>query len=108
MADKKRLGSVPSGLSWLTSVEEPVVPAKTEQKKVIEKTETIKVKTITVSKTSEKGLQEGWTRATFILKKEYLEKLKDLAYWDRVTVKYLLNESLKTFLKDKRTRKRKV
>jgi hypothetical protein len=26
-------------------------------------------------------LLHGWTRATFILRKDYLEKLKELAYW---------------------------
>jgi hypothetical protein len=29
---------------------------------------------------SEKGLKDGWTRDTFILRKDYLEKIRALAY----------------------------
>lgn len=52
-------------------------------------------------KTSEAGLQEGWTRATFIVKKGQLEKIKALAYWDRKKVKEVVNEALEAYLKDK-------
>lgn len=52
-------------------------------------------------KTSEAGLQEGWTRATFIVKKGQLEKIKALAYWDRKKVKEVMNEALEAYLKDK-------
>jgi len=32
------------------------------------------------TKSSQEGLQENWTRATFIVREDLLEKLKDLAY----------------------------
>lgn len=32
--------------------------------------------------TLEKGLRDGWTRTTFVLKKDYLGKLKAVSYWD--------------------------
>ena len=31
----------------------------------------------------DKGLQDGQTRATFVLRKDYLGKLKAVSYWDR-------------------------
>jgi hypothetical protein len=40
------------------------------------------------------GLQPGWTRATFIIREEYLSKLKDKAYWDRKAIKSVLDEIL--------------
>ena len=48
-----------------------------------------------------RGLQEGWTRATFIVREEHLEKLKALAYWDRRDVKVVLDEALEKLLKGK-------
>ncbi len=38
----------------------------------------------------EKGLQEGWTRATFVLRKDYLSKLKAVPYWDKGATKRLI------------------
>lgn len=47
------------------------------------------------------GLPEDWTRATFIVKVEQLEKLKDYAYTERLTLKEALEAALDAFLKDK-------
>ena len=52
-------------------------------------------------KTTQRGLQDGWTRATFILRKDYLEKLKELAYWERRTIKEVIEEALGSYLKGK-------
>jgi hypothetical protein len=52
-------------------------------------------------KTTQRGLQDGWTRATFILKKDHLEKLKALAYWERKTIKEVVDEALGSYLKGK-------
>jgi hypothetical protein len=48
------------------------------------------------------GLQQGWTRATFIIREEYLAKLKERAYWDRKAIKEVLDEILETGLKEKK------
>jgi hypothetical protein len=53
-------------------------------------------------KTTQRGLHDGWTRATFILKKNHLEKLKALAYWERRTIKEVMDEVLDSYLKEKR------
>jgi len=50
----------------------------------------------------EKGLQDGWTRATFVLRKDYLSKLKAVSYWDRKKMKDVIDEALKGYLKSKR------
>ena len=57
---------------------------------------------MTVHKTSEKGLQDGWTRATFILRREYLKRLKASAYWERKKIKEAIDEALRIYLKGKR------
>jgi hypothetical protein len=51
--------------------------------------------------TSQRGLHKGWTRNTFILRKEYLEKIKSLPYWERKTIKDVLDEALGSYLKDR-------
>ena len=53
-------------------------------------------------KTSQKGLKKGWTRATFILRNDYLENIKALAYWERKKVKEVVDEILGFYLKGKR------
>ncbi len=55
-------------------------------------------------KSSEKGLQDGWTRYTFILRIDYLEKIKALAYWERKKVKDVVDEALGSYLKGKKIR----
>jgi hypothetical protein len=57
---------------------------------------------MTSVKTTQRGLQDGWTRATFILRKNHLEKLKALAYWERKTIKEVMDEALGDYLKGKR------
>jgi hypothetical protein len=53
-------------------------------------------------KTSQKGLKKGWTRATFILRDDYLEKIKALAYWERKKVKEVVDDLLGCYLKGKK------
>ena len=55
-----------------------------------------------IAKSSQEGLQDGWTRATFILRKDHLEKIKSLAYWDRKQVKEVMEEALGGYLRSKR------
>lgn len=55
------------------------------------------------ARTSEAGLKAEWTRATFIVKKEHLEKIKAMAYWERKKVKDVMEEALDSFIKDKET-----
>ena len=58
-------------------------------------------------KTSEKGLQDGWTRATFILRRNYLDRLKASAYWERKKIKEVVDEAFGAYLEEKRIRKKK-
>lgn len=44
------------------------------------------------------GLTEEWTRASFIMRVETLEKLKDYAYTNRIRYKDALNQILTEFL----------
>lgn len=53
-------------------------------------------------KTSQRGLHKGWTRNTFILRKDYLEKIKALAYWERKTIKDVVDEALGSYLKGRK------
>ncbi len=69
-------------------------------------TESIRtIKPVTI-KTSQKGLKKGWTRATFILRSDYLMKIKALAYWERKKVKEVVDQALEFYLKGKRIKPR--
>jgi hypothetical protein len=58
-------------------------------------------------KTSYDGLREGWTRATFILREDYLEKIKSLAYWKRKNIKEVMDHVLEEYLKGKKIKSRR-
>lgn len=92
---KKGLGSIPKGLAWINSKKEPT------KEQVKTKSSSVAIKAV---KTSQQGLVEGWTRATFIIKQNHCEKLKALAYWDRKTVKEVIEEALHAYLKNKKVK----
>ena len=47
-----------------------------------------------ITKTSQIGTKEKETRATFIVNEDLLDKMKALAYWDRVLIKDIINQAL--------------
>ena len=59
------------------------------------------------TKTSCDGLREGWPRATFILREDYLEKIKSLAYWKRKNIKEVVDDVLEEYLKGKKIKSRR-
>lgn len=61
----------------------------------------------TITKASQNGLHEGWTRATFIVKEDVLAKLKDRAYIDRRNLKDVVSEALEHYLNTTETKEGK-
>ena len=59
-----------------------------------------------ITKSSQEGTKENETRATFIVNEELLEKLKAIAYWDRVLVKDVLNTALQEYVGKKKPKPR--
>ena len=55
------------------------------------------------SSTSSRGLPQGWTRATFIIRQDLVRKVKRAAYWDRRQIKDLVSEALDVYLAGKKT-----
>lgn len=53
-----------------------------------------KTSTREITKSSQEGTKEKETRATFIVNEELLDKLKAIAYWDRVLIKDVVNTAL--------------
>jgi len=47
-----------------------------------------------ITKSSQEGTKENETRATFILNEDLLDKLKAIAYWDRLLIKEVVNTAL--------------
>lgn len=50
--------------------------------------------------TARAGLQPGWIRASFIVREEYLKRLKEKAYLDRKAIKDVLDEIFQIALTD--------
>ena len=74
---------------------------KEEQREVIEahrRPQTIKRE---YEKSSQEGLPVNWTRATFIVREDLLEKLKNLAYTERRSIKEVINEAIEQFIDGK-------
>jgi predicted nucleic acid-binding protein len=57
-----------------------------------------KTATKEITKTSQEGTKESETRATFIVNEEQLEKLKSIAYWDRLLIKDVVAQALEDYL----------
>lgn len=106
---KKRLGTIPKGLEWISqesqleitkSIQDmPVQKALSSQKKsMFGQVSTLEIPS------ARRGLQDDLTRATFIMKQEFLEKIKAYAYWERVQIKDVLDEMCEQFFENKKVR----
>lgn len=51
-----------------------------------------------ITKSSQEGTKENETRATFIVNEEILEKLKAVAYWERLLIKDVVNTALQEYV----------
>lgn len=51
-----------------------------------------------ITKTSQIGTKEKETRATFIVNEDLLEKMKALAYWDRMLIKDIVNNAFEDYI----------
>ena len=51
--------------------------------------------------TAQKGLTSEWTRASFIVSVKNLEKIKDYAYTERLSIKETIETILNEFFADK-------
>jgi hypothetical protein len=51
-----------------------------------------------ITKTSQEGTKENETRATFIVNEELLEKVKAVAYWERMLLKDVINSAIEDSL----------
>lgn len=60
-----------------------------------------------VTKSSQSGLREGLTRATFIIREDTLDKLKERAYTDRKKLKDLVTEALDYYLEHNKSEETK-
>ncbi|HOK80931.1 MAG TPA: hypothetical protein PK303_08875 [bacterium] len=104
MDEKKitRLGSDP--LSWIQDSRKQKTEAPSREKKIQQKMDASgQVSKQDVPKTKE-GLKEGWIRATFIVREDYLEKIKAVSYWDRKDIKQVVDEALGGYLKNKKVK----
>ena len=59
-----------------------------------------------ITKSSQEGTKENETRATFIMNEELLDKLKAIAYWDRVLIKEVINTALQDCVDNKKPKPR--
>jgi hypothetical protein len=113
---ERRLGRDPFAQSGLDKIFNPVVeqattPTPTPKPRTVKTKPRIKasreVKSPAVSDASatasSKGLPEGWTRATFIVRQDLVHKVKRAAYWDRKQIKDVVTEALDAYLEDKKT-----
>ena len=105
MSKAKRLGNDPfassiGGLDMLITSTEDKRDLNVKETPSTTKTKRGRPKEINriVTKASQSGLREGLTRATFIVKEDTLDRLKERAYTDRKKLKDLVTEALDYYL----------
>ena len=54
------------------------------------------------------AISANFQKTGILIRTEYLEKLRDLAYWDRRSIKDVLDEALKLYLSEKDIKPRKT
>jgi len=82
--------------SLLGSPREPI--SEPEQIAIETQIVTQKPEQRTKGSTVKAGLKEGETRATLILNESVIDKLKAIAYWDRITLKTVVDDALQAFI----------
>jgi hypothetical protein len=80
-----------TGLNTLLGETAPAAPQPTEERQSRKE----------ITKTTQEGTYEGESRHTFIINEAKLEKLKALAYWERITQKDLIDQAIDMLLKSK-------
>ncbi len=111
---ERRLGRDPFAKSGLDRIFTPVVeqaitptskPTMVKVKPRIKASSKVNIPDVSVisTSTSSKGLPKGWTRATFIVRQDLVQKVKRAAYWDRRQIKDVVTEALDAYLVDKKT-----
>lgn len=100
--DNRKMGTDP--LAWIN--QEPAEPVKPE-KELRQKQGRPRTIYREYEKSSQEGLQDNFTRATFIVREDLLKKLKDYAYTERETLKDVVNYMIQTFLDGKEIIERK-
>ena len=53
---------------------------------------------------SSKQSKPGYKRQTYIIKKDYIEKIKALAFWERKEITQVINELLEESLKNRKVK----
>ena len=89
MTKRKRLGRDPLEHPWIRDTREDSSKSTASQ-----------------GSTSEERSSEEWTRATFIVRRDLLERVKDFAYWERLQIKEVINAALEGYLEGKRIKRR--
>ena len=103
--DKPKLGVDPLG--WIGAAQEKTAKEpKPSTARTRSKATASPRKAQEPTKTTEAGLPQGWTRATFIVRGEHLEKLKGLSYHEDRTLKELMDEALSSYLRGKKVQTR--
>lgn len=74
---------------------------ETIQKVISKKRGRPKINFKEITSTSEEGTLPEETRATFIVKKETLEKIKAIAFWDRAQIKNVVHNALEAYIEEK-------
>lgn len=55
----------------------------------------------TVAPSAERGIKKGYIRYSFLIRKDQLEKIRALAYWQRRKIKRVMEEALDGYLSGK-------
>lgn len=69
-----------------------------EKKSAVETLRAVQTPIAANRRSTEVGLQEGFTRVTIIVDKNLIEKCRDIAYWERLRDLDVYNQALREFV----------
>lgn len=95
MANKKSFTTSTELLLNKTRENRPVPEVKTEDKKSVGRP---RIHTGRTTSTSQQGLSDGLTRMTFIISQEKQDKLKYISYFERLSIRQILDEAIEDYL----------
>ena len=105
MKKKEFIPASNKGLEWIDQ-EVEMAEGQIESEKNEAPIQIIDSKDLSTT-TTKQGLPDGWMRATFIVRESLFEDIKNYAYWERLTIKAVVDAALKQYFNGKKIEARK-
>jgi hypothetical protein len=99
MSDIGRLGK--NSLFKPASEQSIDIPPKVGKQDLLNKQVCVAINPLESKHTSSAGLKKGWTRGAFVMREQTLENIRNYAYWERRSIKDVVEEAFDLFFQSR-------